>query len=179
MSAPARVPREMMVERTHQRPAWPGRGRSTRSEAANCTTCHVRVECEACHSAPDRAPFHPSNFESRHAAASYARQLECSSCHSTERFCRDCHQQLGMRSEGRLGSGFHDAEPLWLLRHGQAARQGLESCASCHQQTDCLQCHSTVGAFQVSPHGPGFDPERARSRNPAICFVCHVTVPGP
>lgn len=152
-------------------------GELATTSPATCTTCHVRVECEACHNAPDRAPFHPANFESRHASASYARELECSSCHSAERFCRDCHAQLGMRSSGRLGSGFHDAEPLWLLRHGQAARQTLESCTTCHAQRDCMQCHSETGSFQVSPHGPGFEPERARDRNARMCAACHLGDP--
>jgi hypothetical protein len=81
------------------------------------------------------------------------------------------------RTGGRLGTGFHDAEPLWLLRHGQAARQGLESCASCHEQNQCMQCHSTLGAFKVSPHGPDFDARRAQKRNAAICLACHITDP--
>ncbi|HUH12594.1 MAG TPA: hypothetical protein VMK65_05770, partial [Longimicrobiales bacterium] len=103
--------------------------------------------------------------------------LECSNCHDTQAFCRACHTQAGMTSTGRLGSGFHDAEPLWLLRHGQGARQGLESCASCHAQRDCMQCHSELGAFRISPHGKDFDPERFRGRNQQICFACHITDP--
>ncbi|HEX6589857.1 MAG TPA: cytochrome c3 family protein, partial [Longimicrobiales bacterium] len=79
--------------------------------------------------------------------------------------------------QGRLGSGFHDAQPLWLLRHGQAARQTLESCTTCHEQRDCMQCHSQTGSFQINPHGPDFDAERARDRNSRICFACHVADP--
>jgi hypothetical protein len=92
--------------------------------------------------------------------AAYSRRLECSTCHEVRTFCRSCHMQQGMEAEGRLNPGFHDAEPLWLLRHARAARQGLESCTSCHTQRDCMQCHSQVGAFQVSPHGPNFDAHR-------------------
>lgn len=158
------------------------------AEPSSCTTCHTRPMCSDCHDAAavkvvlpgDFAGprFHPDNYMARHSAEAYGRRLECATCHDVAAFCRDCHAEAGFRAAGRLGPGFHDAEPLWLLRHGQAARQGLESCATCHQQRDCLQCHSTVGAFQVSPHGSGFDPERARSRNPGICFACHVTLPG-
>jgi hypothetical protein len=125
-----------------------------------------------------RAPeFHPSNYMSRHAAEAYAQRQECSSCHNTRVFCRDCHQQAGMGATGRLGPGFHSAEPIWLFRHSQAARQSLESCASCHAQRDCMQCHSQLGSFQVSPHGRGFDAERARRRNPQICGACHLAAP--
>jgi hypothetical protein len=125
-----------------------------------------------------RAPeFHPTNYISRHAAEAYAQRQECSSCHNTRVFCRDCHQQAGFEATGRLGPGFHSAEPVWLFRHSQAARQTLESCTSCHAQRDCMQCHSQLGSFQVSPHGRGFDAERARRRNPQICGACHLAEP--
>lgn len=144
---------------------------------AQCAACHTRTDCESCHNTAARAPFHPQNFAFDHASAAYGRRLECSSCHSTERFCRDCHSEAGMRASGRLTAGFHDAEPLWLLRHGQAARQGLESCTSCHTQRDCMQCHSELGAFKVSPHGPGFDARRAQKKNARVCFACHLDNP--
>jgi hypothetical protein len=121
--------------------------------------------------------FHPSNYLARHAAEAYAQRQECSSCHSTQVFCRDCHQQAGFGAVGRLGPGFHSAEPLWLFRHSQAARQTLESCTSCHTQRDCMQCHSQLGSFQVSPHGRNFDAERAQRRNPQICGACHIGDP--
>lgn len=121
--------------------------------------------------------FHPPNYSVRHAADAWGRTLECASCHSTEVFCRSCHLESGVGSPGMAGPGYHDAVPMWLFRHGRAARQGLESCASCHRETQCLQCHSTIGAFRVSPHGPDFDPERTRSRNGQTCFLCHLTDP--
>ncbi|MEX1184891.1 MAG: hypothetical protein WEF86_16920 [Gemmatimonadota bacterium] len=117
--------------------------------------------------------FHPANFVVRHSAEAYGRRLECSSCHSSQLFCRDCHESVGAVSTGRLGPGFHDAEPVWLLRHGQAARQTLESCTACHTQRDCMQCHSTLGSFRVNPHGADFDADRARRANPEICSACH------
>ncbi len=167
-----------------------------------CTTCHTQRFCTDCHAAAQvsqatpaaavkpaalraparetgRAGFHPSDYIGRHAADAWGRRLECSNCHQVAVFCRDCHVQQGMESVGRLGPGFHDAEPLWLLRHGQAARQGLESCASCHRQRDCLQCHSQVGSFQVNPHGRGFDAALAKKKNPVICYACHVSDPLP
>lgn len=124
--------------------------------------------------APD---YHPPDFIARHATQAWGRTLECSNCHDTGAFCRDCHEGAGMGPRGRLGRGFHDAQPVWLLRHGQAARQGLESCASCHAQRDCMQCHSELGAFQVNPHGRDFDPERFRGRSSGICLACHLSDP--
>lgn len=146
--------------------------------STTCAVCHERRFCSDCHDAPARAVFHPEDFVTRHAAAAYSRRLECSNCHDTRVFCRDCHAGQGLRAVGRLGPGFHDAQPLWLLRHGQAARQGLESCTTCHVQRDCLQCHSELGAFRISPHGAGFDAARARARNPLVCRACHLGDPG-
>jgi hypothetical protein len=117
--------------------------------------------------------FHPVNFVLRHSAEAYGRRLECSNCHSSQLFCRNCHESAGAVGTGRLGPGFHDAEPVWLLRHGQAARQTLETCTACHTQRDCMQCHSTLGAFRVNPHGPNFDARRAERTNPQICRKCH------
>lgn len=157
------------------------------ADASSCASCHTRTFCSDCHdaaavsvalpSAIAGGAFHPPNFMARHSAVAYGRQLECSNCHDTGAFCRECHEQAGFQSSGRLGQGFHDAEPTWLLRHGLPARQALESCATCHTQTDCLQCHSTLGAFKVSPHGSDFDARSAWEKNPAICFACHVDDP--
>jgi hypothetical protein len=123
--------------------------------------------------------FHPPDYLMRHAAEAFGRRLDCTSCHSTPLFCRDCHTNAGIGTTGRLGPGYHDAQPVWLLRHGQAARQTLESCTSCHTQRDCMQCHSQLGAFRVSPHGPGFDARRAHRTNPQVCRACHLTDPLP
>jgi predicted CXXCH cytochrome family protein len=147
------------------------------SQPGSCAACHERTFCSDCHETPAKPVYHPRNFQAQHASAAYGRRLECSTCHEVRTFCRSCHIQQGMETQGRLNPGFHDAEPLWLLRHARAARQGLESCTSCHRQRDCLQCHSEIGAFQVSPHGPDFDARRAQRRNAVICFACHVSDP--
>lgn len=145
--------------------------------ATSCTACHGRTECTACHDAARGPGFHPANFLERHPAEAFARRLECANCHDSEVFCASCHATVGRASSGVTGAVYHDAEAAWLLRHGQAARQGLESCVGCHRPPDCLRCHSQLGAFQVSPHGPDFDPELARSRNAFVCRTCHIRDP--
>lgn len=142
-----------------------------------CAACHTESWCADCHGETSDPGYHPPNFTMQHSSRAYGREMECANCHDTSVFCRDCHAQLGMGAQGRRGGGFHDREPAWLLRHGQAARQTLESCASCHQQRDCLQCHSETGAFQVSPHGPDFDARRLFDKNPQVCFACHTSDP--
>jgi len=125
----------------------------------------------------DGGGFHPELFLLSHATDSWNGLLECSNCHDTQVFCRSCHVESGLSSSGRLGPGYHDTQPLWLLRHGQSARQALESCASCHRQKDCMQCHSTTGAFRVSPHGPGFDGDDVQDKAGRTCFACHLGGP--
>lgn len=147
------------------------------SDGADCATCHTTAFCVECHDAPQEPGFHPVDYVASHQADAWNQTAECADCHDTAAFCRSCHVSAGFESQGRLGPGYHDAEPLWLLRHGQAARQSLESCASCHTQRQCLQCHSTLGAFRVSPHRPGFDARRAWERNPGICLACHLENP--
>jgi hypothetical protein len=145
--------------------------------ALQCAQCHTETYCVDCHVGPNEREFHLPNFMERHAFEVFASPTECQSCHSTETFCRDCHVSAGIASGGRLDVAFHTAQPLWLLTHGQAARTGLESCASCHRQTDCLACHSSIGGWGVSPHGSGFDGNRVAARNRLTCQWCHLGDP--
>jgi hypothetical protein len=169
---------EATAPRSHDEPFFvtqhPNRASTTEQL---CSTCHTTPFCNECHEDALRPVFHEPNFVQRHAADAYGRNLDCANCHSAEVFCRSCHVESGLGSSGRLTVGYHDAEPVWLLRHGQAARQSLETCQSCHKQQECLQCHSQTGSFQVNPHGPDFDARRVQERNPAVCFACHLTDP--
>jgi hypothetical protein len=148
----------------------------------SCATCHEESFCVSCHDAPtanEGGGYHPPAFVSMHAASAFGRDSDCATCHSTQVFCRQCHLETGLvpAGGGRLGTGYHDDGALWLLRHGQGARQNLEGCTSCHRQVDCTQCHGVLGAFKVSPHTLGFDAERAWARSPRTCLACHVGNP--
>ncbi len=70
-------------------------------------------------------------------------------------------------------TGFHNDDPGFALGHGQAARQGLETCASCHAQQDCLACHSARGGRRINPHSSDFDAGKLRDKNPELCLFCH------
>ena len=124
-----------------------------------------------------RSGYHPANFLTRHGAEAFAVQTVCSDCHSTEAFCRDCHTSTGiaMSAGGGAGGAFHDAQANWFFEHGRAARQGLEGCASCHQQTSCLRCHSAKSGLRINPHGPGFDASRVATASTEMCAVCHTS----
>lgn len=163
-----------------------GHGGEATATPRTCSTCHVRDDCLSCHrptggSAARDSDYHPAGFLVRHPAATYARQTACGDCHNAQQFCATCHAQAGLSASRVLGaSSFHDGRSAFILGHGQAARQSLESCVSCHVERDCTACHSSVGrGFRFNPHGPGFDPERLRRRNPEMCIACHgVAIPG-
>jgi hypothetical protein len=174
---------ERRMPASHNASFREGHGAEASARPATCATCHVRAQCLDCHR-PDpsgtnpRQAYHPAAFLTRHPSAAWSRQANCSDCHNPGQFCQTCHQQAGVAAgTNRLGGrGFHDAIPNFSLGHGQAARQSLESCASCHAERDCTACHSSVsGGFGFSPHGPGFNSERLLKKNPSLCVACHGT----
>lgn len=158
----------------------PGFARTHGVQAAtqrpSCEGCHTKRDCVQCHAATSTKRFHPANMVSRHAPEAFARESECQQCHSRELFCRSCHVQVGLAAQGKSGSGYHNGTSLWIIQHGQAARQALPTCTTCHQQRDCMQCHSRAGR-NINPHGPGFDAERAWKANRLICLRCHFKDP--
>ena len=147
------------------------------TDQTSCATCHVDAFCVACHDGEPGGGYHPANFMVRHSSSAYGRDSECSSCHEEQLFCRACHVEVGLAGPRVAAQGYHDASPVWLLRHGQAARQNIESCSSCHRQVDCTRCHGVLGSFKVSPHSARFDAERAWARSPRTCLACHVGNP--
>jgi hypothetical protein len=156
-------------------------GTLARSSPKPCSACHARAECLDCHRPNPGAAgtYHPAGFLTRHPTAAWSRQSDCSECHNQGAFCGTCHQQAGLVASRRLAGGYHDAQPSFLLNHGTAARQNLESCTTCHTERDCLTCHSVQGGRRFNPHGPGFNPDRLRRRNPQTCAACHGrAVPG-
>jgi len=152
------------------------------ASTTRCTSCHVRADCLECHrpnAAAAGGGYHPDGFLARHPASAYAREASCSDCHDARSFCTSCHERSGLVATNVLRSGYHDARSFFISGHGQAARQSLESCVSCHAERDCLTCHSAVGGRRFNPHGPGFDAARMRRKAFPTCTVCHgANVPG-
>lgn len=177
---PSRVPAEtasVRVVRVHPSDFVRAHGAYASSGRLNCAGCHQERFCSSCHQGAGARRYHTVDFVARHASEAYARETKCASCHNTEVFCRSCHRDVGIGAASRRRSGAaHAGQPLWLLQHGEAARRGMQNCASCHQQTDCLQCHSTIGG-RVNPHGPDFDARKMQQRNPSLCAVCHIGAP--
>lgn len=174
LPTPAQEPRGVTVTpgRVHE-PGFRTAHDVAAARDETCASCHEQDFCSSCHQGASTPEFHGPDFMERHGADLYRASSDCASCHTTETFCRDCHASEGMQSGGQVGGGFHTAQPFWLLGHGQAARQALESCASCHAQSDCARCHSASGGWGINPHGADFDADRMRSANPVLCRSCH------
>jgi hypothetical protein len=151
-------------------------GSTAASGRLDCAGCHTNRECTSCHEGSSAKRYHEADFSSRHATQAYAQDQTCASCHRTETFCRSCHISSGVTVKNATTGAGHAGQPLWLFQHSQAARQGLTSCATCHQQRDCLRCHSDLG-LRVNPHGSEFDASRVSARNRRMCLTCHLTDP--
>ncbi|MDT8340952.1 MAG: hypothetical protein RQ751_05520 [Longimicrobiales bacterium] len=138
-----------------------------------CRSCHSTPFCESCHDGPTQPSFHFGNYLQLHGAEAWGSEFECATCHNPDVFCRGCHESVGRGSEGRLDVAYHSRSPFWLFAHGNAARQALETCRTCHSQSDCAICHAAVGSWRINPHGPGFDAARLRDANVWSCLACH------
>ena len=136
----------------------------------DCKTCHVELP------------------EVGDAQAKAPPMAACTSCHRhqqefAEARCTPCHVDL----KGYLPRTAFAHQGDWLRIHGAQARPTAESCAQCHDQTHCAECH----AAQTTAARPSvvFPEEVARpfihrgdyvSRhtvdaraNPASCRSCH------
>ena len=166
---------------SHRTASWAStHGSLASARPQSCAACHARSDCLDCHradAATRAGSYHPSGFLASHPAQAYGRESSCADCHNTQAFCQDCHRQAGVVASARLRGGFHDSKQAFSLGHGQAARQSLESCVSCHAERDCLACHSSTRGRGFDPHGPGFDAERLKKKNRGMCVACHAVTP--
>jgi hypothetical protein len=140
----------------------------------------VNGDCKRCHAAPpeagDKEPKTPT-------------MASCTGCHNhqqdfVEARCTPCHKDLkGYYSPQTAFQ--HEGD--WLRAHGQLAHASAESCAACHDQTYCAECHSP----QTAAGRPSIVfPERVdrsfihrgdyvsrhmveQGANPASCRRCH------
>ncbi|MGC3996661.1 MAG: cytochrome c3 family protein [Anaeromyxobacter sp.] len=136
-------------------------------------------DCKTCHA---------SQPEPGDAAAKVPSMATCTSCHNhqkdfAEARCSPCHTDL----KGYVAVGAFNHQGDWLRIHGPLAKPSAESCAQCHDQTSCAECH----AAQVTPARPAvIFPEQVQkpmihrgdyvSRHvidaqakPASCRACH------
>lgn len=147
-----------------------------------CASCHQERECRACHDGRVRpASVHPNDWLSIHPDAARRDSPRCTSCHTVETFCTECHARLGISLlSAPLASGlarYHPPASEWVdgsQLHATEAKRSLSSCTSCHAERDCVTCHGARGVgASVSPHGPDFRCRTALDANPRGCRSCH------
>lgn len=102
----------------------------------------VKEKCEVCHTTLPN-PLRPANAAPPMAA--------CLSCHEHKRDyeqgrCQLCHVDLAHFREKPETMFSHQGD--FVRQHGASARSAGQSCATCHEQTFCADCHaaSTVAA---------------------------------
>lgn len=94
----------------------------------------VEGDCKRCHAAPP---------EAGDKVVKVPPMESCTSCHNHQQDfvqarCTPCHTDLkGYRPETAFK---HEGD--WLRAHGALARPSAASCAACHDQTYCAECHS-------------------------------------
>jgi hypothetical protein len=121
-------------------------GKSARSRPRECATCHTRESCIQCHRAvPEPVGRLPAASPERGDGAKVVRRPP------------DTHS-----------GGYTE-------RHGAAAAARSQTCAGCHVQADCLECHRPVAGSPGQYHPDGFlvrHPSMAYTRA-ADCTSCH------
>jgi hypothetical protein len=161
---------------------------AARSDEESCNSCHKPQECLDCHDGVAKVrELHPTDWVMTHGLEAMRTSLNCRACHDVESFCQDCHTKAAVRP-GAFPSPF--ADPPGSLRfhpagwggvageipgpehHSHQARRSLESCVSCHEPDDCLQCHIVVNPH---PHDWGAAPDNFRfgQGDGRVCLTCH------
>ncbi len=149
-----------------------------------CATCHRESECADCHDGRVRPPrVHPNDWLTIHPQMARRDEPECTSCHTTQSFCLECHARLGISQASapnvRTSARFHPPAGVWTrgpVLHAREAQRSMQTCTSCHVERDCTVCHGALGiGAGISPHPPGFvrDCGRFLRANDRACGACH------
>jgi hypothetical protein len=174
---------------------------------AICADCHDvddKTACTDCHSNHETARLlepivdRAGNFP--HATHLEA-EMVCRDCHFSNgrteaavpemTLCRECHTTVsGLQGCATCHGPGEDLVPDthmagWSWFHGEQARLDEASCASCHTQTDCQDCHSGDNVrprshrlnyaydHALDARGNEFDCAACHGE-PVFCRSCHV-----
>ncbi len=172
----------------HTDPEWLYRHEfAARSDQDQCSACHDQRQCLDCHDGVQKDQrVHPGDWHMTHGLQALRRDIECQSCHDSQDWCASCHEQVaanqgvfpGERGDPRGEARFHP--PGWkgelgeipdAEHHSFQARRSLETCQTCHQPDQCVECHSFI-----NPHPDSFM-ERENWRfgqgEGSVCTTCH------
>ena len=107
-----------------------------------CQTCHDEDYCQDCHEGEnlDRLT-HPLNYELTHALEAQANDKTCTTCHTDQMFCIDCHRDNLVLPHNHTAGW---AIPIDGGRHRIEALNNIETCIACHEDNAeriCQPCH--------------------------------------
>ncbi|MBJ95452.1 MAG: hypothetical protein CMP23_13400 [Rickettsiales bacterium] len=151
----------------HHHPRWDREHASAaRLAPESCSSCHSPSQCLDCHDSPfPSVDLHPADWVMTHGLDASRRSLDCQACHDRRSFCADCHERAavtrgsfpGLLGEPQGSLRFHPVgwrgdlgEIPGPEHHSHTARRSLETCDGCHQQSECLECHSFINPHPVS-----------------------------
>ena len=99
--------------------------------------------------------------------------------------CTECHENEPMKGSNKLYGSLNHT-PAFVKDHKFAANQDIQSCATCHSQSSCSDCHTGKGVVspaikladrpdRMSPHRGGYLAiHRIEGKlDPTGCFKCH------
>ncbi|MDD5675213.1 MAG: cytochrome c3 family protein [Chitinivibrionales bacterium] len=69
-----------------------GHGDQARLPMAQCVTCHENSYCNRCHQGNTPVKIHSPGYEFEHGFDVKRKELDCTVCHQTARFCSRCHE---------------------------------------------------------------------------------------
>jgi hypothetical protein len=101
-----------------------------------------KVECEKCHTGVDKAEINVS--------VAIPAMPTCNTCHNdvkTSNACEGCHVDMAaLRPRDHNRTDF-------VREHKMVARMSTATCASCHTQESCADCHNGSDLLKVSVPG--------------------------
>lgn len=156
---------------------WPNQhGDMAANRSRYCANCHKsEIFCLDCHSGDNlTGSIHNLNYRYTHGLDANSKEIDCQACHEIKPFCNDCHLR-----ENRMP--LNHSTLSWRQRHGDAARDDIENCASCHDAADptCARsgCHREGSGHRIHDPDLGrFDREGPWHDDESyFCFQCHIT----
>ena len=102
-------------------------------------------------------PCHPTLSEPGAPAHAKADHASCLSCHEHKETyaagsCETCHDDLGRFAVAPVATFNHGGD--FLRTHGAQALTSAATCAKCHDQTSCADCHAKTVATRIEVKFP-------------------------
>ncbi|MFZ0390111.1 MAG: hypothetical protein WAN36_06590, partial [Calditrichia bacterium] len=109
----------------------------------NCQLCHQTSFCQECHEGENLDRFtHPLNYEFTHSLDARGNVHQCSTCHTDNTFCSDCHVQNGVLPHSHT-AGWANTIPGDGGLHSMEARSDLGNCLGCHEYNAEQTCQKS------------------------------------